>query len=328
MTVFTPDYISTLRDKWESRAEHEWPLIARIALLEDRCDDRALIEECVAQLDPADQPKITHNLRLPKQFLTTFGELLIGDILVRAGTFPRYELSLNASSGPRTPDWLIETPTRVVCDVFTAGQDEDRNAHETSLAELEARLKCIQRSYFLRLEVSNADELDAGDRKTIAIAVENWLSTNPPEGEIFAIGSATVEVMVRGGEQVTIVRTEAMHIVEAPANVAENFADKAKRYGQLELPLIVAAVKANLAELDEYDVKNVLFGREVIVAPRSGKSRLTRRPDGIFHLRQQVSGAIWLEPFRIPPVLTAWENPEAVRPLPNGLLESILAAGP
>jgi hypothetical protein len=76
VTVFTGEYVGTLRRRWETRPEREWPLVARVALQNDRADDREMTEGWVAELNPADQGRVASTLRTERQFLSTFGELI------------------------------------------------------------------------------------------------------------------------------------------------------------------------------------------------------------------------------------------------------------
>ena len=333
MNVFTPQYLEVVARRWESRTERDWPLIVRIALQNDRADDRDRIEAYVAELDPADRPKMTRNLQSDKQFIMTYGELLIGHVLVAAGLAPRYEPELRLSGGVCTPDWYIDGPDPIVCDVFTAGLPQRRDADETSLRDIEARLAearlaAIPGGYMVSLEVENAASLDPRARKELAVAVQRWLASGVQKGDAIRIGPATLEVLHVGGRRLDVVTTESIHIVETPAKLAENFEEKAKKYARLGFPVIAAAVKHYRAEINRADVEDVLLGQLAYVSRETISGQIVggteRLDDGVFAARPELSAAMWLEPYHLPQrVFGVWGNPAACKPVPDKMLERI-----
>jgi hypothetical protein len=85
----------------------------RIALQDDRADDRDWIERYVSALHSEDQGRIAKQLRKKqlrneKQFITAYGELIVARLLISAGFLPRYERQIRTSSGVVTPDWSID----------------------------------------------------------------------------------------------------------------------------------------------------------------------------------------------------------------------------
>src|SRR5205085_5235597 len=89
------------------------------------------------------------------------------------------------------------------------------------------------------------------------------------------------------------------HSWKTPSSLAENFHEKAKKYGGLEVPLIVAGVKHYRAETHVTEVEDVLFG-------------------GVFDKRPELSAAPWVQPHSLPvPRVAFWANPKAARALPT-----------
>lgn len=328
MLVFTTEYLDNLKRRWASRPENEWPLVVRIALQDHRDDDRARIEEYARELDSADQPKIARNLQSEKQFITTYGELLIGHVLAAAGLRPRYEPELRSSKGPCTPDWYLDGCSPVVCDVFTAGLLQQRDADETALRDIEARLAAIGGGYMLRLEVEDASSLDPRGRKEFAAEVERWLQSGVRKGDTIRVGPATLEVLLVGGNRLDLLTTESMHIVQTPAKLSENFEEKAKKYAPLGFPVMAAAVKHHRAEIDETDVEDVLLGQLAYVSRETSSGqivgRIERLDDGVFAARPELSAAMWLEPHHLPePVLRVWDNPSPSKAIPGDVLKML-----
>jgi hypothetical protein len=119
-----------------------------------------------------------------------------------------------------------------------------------------------------------------------------------------------------------------MHHVVTPGSVAANFDLKAKRYGVLQLPLIVAAVKHPRAEIADIDVEDVLLGQLAYVSGETADGRIvgaTRRlPGGVLSARPAISAALWIYPYSLPtPRVQVWVNVTAMYPLPPDLVEAL-----
>lgn len=304
MHVFTPTYLHRLGARWSARAEQDWPLIARIALHDDRKDDRDRIEAYVSRLHIADQPKMVRNLQSEKQFITAYGELLIGELLANAGMTPRYEPELRTAAGICTPDWYLDGCDPIVLDVFTAGLQQQRDADETSLREIESRFAAVRAGYMISLEVENAASVDSRGRKDLVRRAAEWLSLPRRKGDTVRIGAAMLEVLFVGGTRLDVITTESIHIITTPAKLAENFEEKAKRYAPLGFPVIAGAVKHHRAEIKATDVEDVLFGQLAYVSRETVTGRIVgqteRLADGVFARRPELSAAIWMEPYRLP----------------------------
>jgi hypothetical protein len=204
----------------------------------------------------------------------------------------------------------------MICDVFTAGLVQQRDADETALREIEARLAQIPEAYTIKLEVEDAANIDAGGRKKLSAAFARWLSAGRTKGDAASIGNATIEVLLVGGHRLDVITAEPVHIVETPSKLAENFEEKAKRYAPFGLPVIAAAVKHNRAETDATEVEDVLYGQLAYVSRETSTGqiigRTERLPGGVFACRRELSAAIWIEPFHLPaPIIHVWDNPIA-----------------
>ncbi|HUR81917.1 MAG TPA: hypothetical protein VM733_14225 [Thermoanaerobaculia bacterium] len=286
MLVFTTGYLDDLNRRWASRPENEWPLVVHIALKDRSHDVRERIERYVRELDSADQSKIARNLQSEKQFITTFGELMIGHVLVTAGLRPRYEPELHSSKGACTPDWYFNGSSPVVCDVFTAGLLQQRDADDTALRDIQARLAAIRGGYMILLEVDDASSLDSRGRKELAAEVERWLQSGVRKGDKLRVRPALLEVLLVGASRLDLLTTESMHIVQTPPKLSENFMEKAKKYAPLGFPVIAAAVKHYRAEIDETDVEDVLLGQLAYVSRETSSGQIVERTerldDGVF----------------------------------------------
>lgn len=327
--LFTSVYFDELQRRWLETPPHGRPLIARIALDDHRQDDRERIERFIERLHPDDAPRMASLLR--SQFEATYGELIVAQVMINAGFSPRYEPSVRWAGGVLTPDWFIGGCAPWVCDAFTAGLTDDRNAHETALREIEARLTGIAAPYTVRLEIADAAGLDSRLRKQFALKAQRWLDTRPSVGDSIVIGDARIEVAVAGGTHVDVMTIEPMHIVVTPSSLAKNFEAKAKRYAPLNLPVVAAAVVHFRAEIDTVDVEDVLFGTLAYVSGENSTGKIVGRTqrlnDGVFAKRPDLSGAIWINPYRLTqPVVRFWSNPAARWQLPTDSLKRLAVA--
>lgn len=345
MTVFTPEYLTAMTNRWSATPENGQPLIVRIATDPDRDDDRERIEGWVDRLHPDDRSTMAARLQSKDHFITAYGELMTAQVLMSAGLAPRYEPTLKANGDPLTPDWVCDGTPALVCDAFTAGGAEDLDAHQTSLRDIEHRLKKLSHAATIRIEIADAAPLDAGARKRLVGEISRWLGTHPPAGQQFGQPLAQhapealvwygsdmlVEMIVVGGKRLDVIVSDPMHVVTTPASVAANFESKAKRYGVLQQPILVAAVKHPDAEIDDTDVEDVLLGQLVFVSGETIDGRIVegtgRLPHGVLPARPEISAALWVDPYSFPePRVRVWANTHARYPLPSNLIEAISKA--
>lgn len=270
-------------------------------------------------------------LQSKDHFITAYGELMTAQVLMNAGLTIRYEPNLMANGKPLTPDWVAEGSPTIICDAFTAGCADDRDSHETSLRDIEERLKRLPYPGMIRFEIADAATLDAGGRKRLVGEISSWLGTRPSAGDCWYRDDVLVEMMVVGGKRLDILVSDPMHQIVTPASVAENFESKAKRYGVLQHPLIVAAVKHPRAEIDDDDVEDVLLGQLAHVSGQTDDGRIvgaTRRlPGGVLHARPEISAALWIYPYSLPtPRVQVWANDTARYPVSEDLIEALSKA--
>jgi hypothetical protein len=134
--VFTPEFVSSVTKRWALVADSGRPLIAKIAVDDDRDDDRQRIERWTSRLHVDDRATMAKRLQSKDQFITAYGELMTAQVLMNAGLMVRYEREFRTGDQLLTPDWSSATPS-IICDSFTAGLRDDRDKHETSLREIE-----------------------------------------------------------------------------------------------------------------------------------------------------------------------------------------------
>lgn len=136
------------------------------------------------------------------------------------------------------------------------------------------------------------------------------------------------------GLQMQDVRWLTPHI-----GIRESIRDKATKYGELDLPYIVAINVIDEFGVDDIDISNALFGEEQITIILRGNNvigqKLSRKPNGAWYdpngpQNKRVSAvliAVNLYPWSIAKIIPIlWHNPLANRPLTsdNWLLPQLI----
>jgi hypothetical protein len=134
-------------------------------------------------------------------------------------------------------------PIQFICDVFTRGFTAEVEAREDSYDDISNRLKTIERPYDLVLRADDAllstTEIE---RAEMVEAVDRWLSLQPTSAfEWRGIGIAILGKRSAGPVSISI--EEPMHLVQTPRSIRRNVVEKTRKYGNLSIPFVVAAVK-------------------------------------------------------------------------------------
>lgn len=327
--IFTPEFVANMRRKYDRFPEFQRPLVAKIATETYREDDRALVESWIARLDPSDVAKLAPLLRKPRHFLHTYGELAIAQLLLDAQCVVTYERRFKVGDQSLTPDWTIQYgEVTIICDVFTAGLLDDRGVVESATRQLIGRLSRIQQPFQVRLDIPHGFALPPAEQKLFCAAFNEWLRSDIGIGSIWRRNECRIEITGVSAEHVTVVATDAMHIVPPATSITENLREKAKKYGVLGLPLLLAAVKHPDAEADQEMFSDCVLGELVYRSVQLPDGSITggtcHERGGAFDGRSELSAAYWLNPYsigRLDRMLIA--NPESVRQLPRALISSL-----
>lgn len=334
MTVFDEAYRDAILSRYAKRPERDWPLSAKVAALDAWEENRAWIEETVARLNPGDRPKIVHLLK--EQFLPTLGELVVGWMFLETDCNPRYEQTYQTESGQLTPDWaLSHDGTEFVCDVFTAGLLDEREAYTSLVNSLTGRLQAITEPVLLEMTVPPATTMDPAQQKRFANDVAAWLRSGVSRDAELTIQGVRVRVLGDTSGHVLVIGFESMHIVPTPDSVRKTIKEKAKKYSALGLPMLIAAVRHPSAEMDPIDFENAVAGNEVYRSVLMADGRIVggevRESGGAFERRPELAAAMLVEPwgsYTKPPV-HLFRNEASTKPLPESLLNHLgsLAVG-
>jgi hypothetical protein len=327
--VFTPEFVADMRRRYDRFPEYQRPLVAKIATAEYREDDRERIESWVSRLGTEDLSKLTALLRDADHFLHTYNELAFAQLLLDEGWTVEYERPYDLDDGRLTPDWTITRgDVHVVCDVFTAGLIDDRGRIESATRQLIGRLSVIKAPHLVRLDVPHGFQLPAPHQKQLCAEFAKWLRTGVGIGSVWQHSDCTIEVVGPSRGNIDVMATDAMHIVPTATSITTNLRAKAKKYGALRVPLLVAAVKHPDAEADATMFSDCVLGefvyRSFQLPGGSIVGGTDREPGGAFDGRPELSAAFWLNPYaigRAEHLLIT--NPSAARPLPDPLISTL-----
>lgn len=332
VAVFDEAFVGEMNRRYGWLDLEQRPLVARVAAHEDWQADRECIEQAVSQLHPDDQVPITHRLR--KQFISALGELVVSDDLRRVGCSIRYDHEYRIEGRKLTPDWTATFDgIQFVCDAFTAGLSEGRDAFEDQAAALRSRLSRIEAPYTVQLEVTPDVDLSDGDRKRI---VDEF--AHDVRGMAIGAGwkrsGCTIEILAPSAKGIEVISVDPVHIVPTPESIRQNIREKAKKYACLGLPILIVAVRHPRAEMNTIMFEDAVRGRLVHVSGNLTDGRFVdgnmRQRGGALQNRPELSATMWRDPYtrHVHKAVAVLENDKANRPLPKSLLEGLRTAQP
>lgn len=327
--VFTPDFIAQIRRKYDRLPEYQRPLVAKIATDARRAEDRERIELWLARVREDDVRKLVALLRDRGHFLHTYHELAFVQRVLARGWTAEYERRYDVGGRQLTPDWTITLGgVEVICDVFTGGLIEHHGRSEEAIRELIGRLSALEFPHLVRLNVPNGFDLSARDQKQMCVAFATWLGGGVATGSVWHDNNCTITIVGPSHGKVEVIATDGMHTVPTATSITSNFREKAKKYGVLELPLLVAAVRHPDAEASEEMFSDSVLGEEVFrsiqLPDGSFVEGIDHEGGGAFDGRPELSAAYWLDPYAVgrnDQLLIT--NPTATRPLPERLIETL-----
>lgn len=320
MAVFEQSFINDMHRKYRRLSPFQRPLVANVALDDQRAEERARINGWVRRLAEEDQQKIVPQLRHPNHFLHTYGEVAAAQPLIDAGCELHYEEPVDGV----IPKWSCLLGDEVfMCDVFTAGLPDA--TYLNSVMQLAGRLSAIPQPYLVRLDAPPDFALDPPEQKKVCAAVAAWLAAGVDTGDDWSDANCTVSVLGPARDRVEVVITDDAYIVPKPETIAATMHERSKMFAAAATPLLIAVVKHPRAEADVVVFQEGVLGtasyRRVERTDGRLVSALWRQAGGGFDRTPELSAALWLHPYRPGGsdrlLLT---NPEATRPLPERLV--------
>lgn len=280
MTIFDPEYLAELEERYGALPPHAWPTVAQVALTPDNKEIQHQIEAMLARLHPDDIPLLVTRLK-NADFIDSLNELRVASLLIDRGCSPRYE-QLHVVSGKNlTPDWTALSSDRApefVLDVFTLNVADDIELLEKQEADLQHRIEQIPVGAVISTHVSGKPPFSPKFNKQAAYAVRRWLSSVPPADASIEVENVRFEFGF-SRERVGVVMIAPVRTFwPTTSRFEQNYKSKADKYAALGKPLIVGVAADFRTGLTFSDVEETL---------RNAAARL-------FDARPNVAGLLWL----------------------------------
>jgi hypothetical protein len=333
----------------------------------DRCSWRAaqrvrdFIIECIANYPEPERVELIARIRSgdDRAFRSGIFELFLHEYLRRKGFALTPHPQLPGSAATR-PDFLVTCPDGIqfYLEAVSASDRDDRNqAGEMRIATtLQHLTDATHANFFVEVASAGYPETQPSGRR-LAADVVAWLDTLDAdhvvrvleshefdhlpamkwrhEGWVLTVTALPCRPDARGQPRRLIgMQNFGAHWNDGWTPIRDAVQDKARKYGDLDLPLVVA-VNVRSHRLDVIDEMQALFGQEQFVFDRNdldAEPRMERASNGAWMgpagpRARRCSGA-WLFHDVTPYTVsrrkhTLYANPWSHLPLPESLLMSV-----
>jgi hypothetical protein len=335
----------------KGRIEPHFPYLNRTARPEfERA--RAVLEEWFSRYPAAHQSELRQRFRgrNDDNHRAAFFELFLHELLIQLACRVTVHPAIGATTS-KTPDFLVEPPDGQVFyleAVVAVDKSHEERAAEARVGRfMDEMNRGNHPNFFLDLDACNWKPRTPIPTAHLSRKVHAWLDTLDPDEATrrYVAGAFRNLPTFRFAHEGTAVgfvaipkkreaRGEATHrligsgpmsggMVDNHSAIAQSLRQKASRYGQLDLPYVVAVNPLALG-VDDDDVEWALFGREpTLEYPPTGQRAVTRKPHGVWTssegpVNTRVSAVLvvrelWPWSLRITD-LSLFHNPWARRP--------------
>jgi len=332
MQVFTDEWVAQLKERYGTRPAYQKPRNYFLAVEDYNQGIRLRIEEWVAALPAPVHHNLIQRLRSPKNFIHTYHELVVGDLLRRKG----FDLEYEKEKDGLTPDWFVRAKGGIpafVLEVFTSDLSLNRSSEQKQIRQLRSRLEEIPVGVALHVR-SERLNVSVDDRrcKDISDRVRRWLMENEPsEGAQLELDEFTFHV-ARVNKQYPNVQPIGPSTAFAVnrESLRKNLHAKIKKYRKVvkdrALPLVIGVIADFGTGLTLDDLETELQGRIVdnIITDSTGMvvgREINKMDDGLFTMEPFLSAVVWVERVASEAwVMKAIHNTSAMNALPDGAL--------
>lgn len=326
-----------------------WPAAQRV---------REFLDECFARYPHAERGELAARIRSEDDvaFRSGLFELLLHEYLLRKGFLVAPHPALPNGSAKR-PDFLVVGPdgARFYIEATSASERDGRNqGGETLVATTLQHLSdATHPSFFVDVAFTGYPQTQPSGRR-LAAAVVSWLDTLDADAAVAALEShdfdslpamewthegltLTIKAIpcrpdARGNQGRLIgVQNFGARWIDGWTPIRDAIITKAGRYGDLDLPLVVA-VNVQTFSLEVIDEMQALFGQEQFIFDRDNldaEPRMERARNGAwigpYGLRSRRCSGAWLfhdvTPYTVSRrTHTLYVNPWSRHPVPPTLL--------
>lgn len=266
----------------------------------DNQNNRSQIQTWVDQLPPGAQSKIIPNLQNVETLIETYNELIIGDILRRQGYTIEYEKKIDNL----TPDWYVHGDSNnppFLVEVFSYRISGHLKLFKKRVSDLRQRLMQIPIGVGLYIE-STPNPLDAlqinfspARNKVLAKELLDWLNEKLSPNASKDFNDVRVEI-VTWNSNFSGINLSGPAFVNwvGDGTLWDKIEAKVNKYSNIvkanNLPLIVAFISDFETSVGFEELENVTLGQPTIEII-NGRQVETRKPDGLFIAKPELSGA-------------------------------------
>jgi hypothetical protein len=324
--TFDSAWIDEIKKRYEKRPISQQPALYRVAVLPEWEEKRIAIEKLVSCFAEEQQHEIIQRIRNPDLFLSTYNELMAGDIITAYGHALEYEQPL----GDKTPDWrvhTIEDGKELIVEVVTIMPSKEIQAEIQAWNELRYRIQNIEHYFHLFMSATPTKAIIGKDINAVVSFVQDWLSTfdlnTPPDNEELIYKDhdliITFKLLHRKTSHKCSVEVAGPAFTEWVNNdlLRKAISKKLTKYREAKeahLPLIIAVFPAFESGLSIDSLLDVLFGNEQISI---ATGQVSRSRKGMI-LPQIQQGQIFLKNTRLSAILFVEQtSPQTIKMIHN-----------
>ena len=324
--TFKSAWVNEIKKHYGKRPIFQQPALYRVAVLPEWEEKRLAIDNLVSCFTEEQQHEIIQRIRNPDLFVTTYNELIAGNIIKAYGHTLEYEKPL----GEKTPDWRVHTTEdgkELIVEVVTIMPPKDIQAEIQAWNELRYRIQNIEHYFHLFMSARPTKAIIGKDIKAIVRFVKDWLSTfdlnTPPDNEELIYKDHDLIITIK------LLHRETSHKrsveVAGPAftqwvnsdllrNAISKNLTKYREAKETHLPLIIAVFPSFKIWIKCYSLLDVLFGNgRVSVAT----GQVSRSRKGMI-LPQIQQGQMFLKNTRLSAILFVEQtSPQTIKMIHN-----------
>ena len=274
--TFESVWVGEIKRRYENLPSFQQPALYRVAVLPEWEENRLVIENIISSFPEEQQEKINQRIRNPDLFLTTYNELIVGNMIKSRGHKLEYEKPI----GEKTPDWYVsneEGGTEYVVEVLTILPSKEIQAEIQAWNELRLRIQKVEHYYHLFMSARETNAIIGKDLKPIVRFVQDWFSTfglnDPPDNDELIYKDQNMNIRFKLLSRKTSHKRSVE--VAGPAFtqwvnsdlLRNSISKKLTKYREAKdahIPLIVAVFPTFDSGLNIDSLFDVLFGNEQI----------------------------------------------------------------
>lgn len=238
--LFSEAWIDEIERRHAHKPDAEQPEYLLVSRDPEQVARRASLEALCDTLDPDDREHTRSNLSQKDQFADTELELVTYSIFQNAGCSARYEQPI----GGLTPDWTVTLPAggQAIVDVLTKDARAELKTLIEAKASFQKNLQAMPYPVVLNVREEDGAGVPQDDESTAVLQeVEHWLISGSYKGRrILETAGLRFEALGPSPTSHVVAMWVTTYYVAENA-LRSAIQKKSRKYGHLQLPLLVAA---------------------------------------------------------------------------------------